>query len=214
MAHELGHWKKSHITNMVVFNTFYMLLFGLIMIPTIDNRYFLAAFSIQMESYFMTLVLFTLLYLRSVDIPIRILINYISRRNEHEADEYAVELGFGREASTALIRNFSQNKDIIFDSKIENFTSGTHPQFLNRLSKIKRETQIAEQNGVKPAPELALKVPEVSKNGAPPPPEVAHATIPSKIGLIESAVCPPINESKLLKPSSDDDDDGADQKLS
>ena len=62
VAHELGHWKKNHINKIVVINTVYMGVFGALMIPCIDNRQFLAAFNIHMESYFMTLVLFALLY--------------------------------------------------------------------------------------------------------------------------------------------------------
>ena len=35
VAHELGHWKLSHTMRMAIFNTFYMLIFGLIMTPFI-----------------------------------------------------------------------------------------------------------------------------------------------------------------------------------
>ena len=47
---------------MVILNAFYMLVFGLIMLPVIDNNQFLAAFNFHMESYFLTFLLFTLLY--------------------------------------------------------------------------------------------------------------------------------------------------------
>ena len=82
VAHELGHWKKSHITKMVIFNMFYMFVFGLIMLPFIDNKQFLSAFNIHMESYFMTLVLYALLYIRSADVAIRIFIHWLGRRHE------------------------------------------------------------------------------------------------------------------------------------
>ena len=121
VAHELGHWKKSHISWMIAFNTLYMGVFGMIMIPCIDNKQFLAAFNIQMESYFMTMLLFALLYMRSVDVPIRLFINWMSRQNEFSADAFAVKAGFRKETSTALIRNFSKNKDIIFSSDIDIF---------------------------------------------------------------------------------------------
>lgn len=77
VAHELGHWKKSHISKMVIFNTFYMFVFGLIMLPIIDNKQFLSAFNIHMESYFMALVLYALLYIRSADFVIRLLVHWI-----------------------------------------------------------------------------------------------------------------------------------------
>ena len=127
---------------MIVFNTFYMLVFGLLMIPCIDNENFLASFNIRMESYFLTMVLFTLLYQRSADVVIRCFIHWLERRNEYEADRYAVEVGFGEETSRAMIRNFSKNKDIIFVSSIDNFISSTHPPLLDRLDKIREATEV------------------------------------------------------------------------
>ena len=79
VAHELGHWKKNHLLKIAILNMFYMLIFGLIMIPVIDRDQFLASFNIYMESYFMTMVLYILFYLRSFDIPIRLFINWRSR---------------------------------------------------------------------------------------------------------------------------------------
>lgn len=90
VAHELGHWKKKHLLQGTITNMAYMLVFGLLMKPVIDNNQFLAAFNIYTESYFMTLVLFTLLYINSLDVVLRLFINAKSRENELEADQYAV----------------------------------------------------------------------------------------------------------------------------
>ena len=107
VAHELGHAKLHHIAKMMVFNCFYMLVFGALMIPVIDHKEFLASFNIYMESYFMTLVIFILFYQRSFDVPIRLLIKWIERKHEYEADAYAVKVGYGQHLNTGLIRNFS-----------------------------------------------------------------------------------------------------------
>ena len=53
---------------------FYMLIAGACIIPVTEHPPFLAAFNIHMESYFLTMVLFGLLYYRSVDIPLRLAI--------------------------------------------------------------------------------------------------------------------------------------------
>ena len=136
-------------------------VFGALMIPCIDNKQFLAAFNIQMESYFMTFVLFVLLYQRSVDIPIRMFITWYERRAEFEADKFAVEMGFLEETSTALVRNFSKNKDIIFASPLLTFIVSSHPSLLPRLERMKSVTKEMKES-IKPAPEMALKLPEVS----------------------------------------------------
>ena len=38
VAHELGHWKLKHTWRMALFNMFYMLVFGLLMTPIIENE--------------------------------------------------------------------------------------------------------------------------------------------------------------------------------
>lgn len=62
VAHELGHWYKDHLKKSVLVNVVYMTIFGAIMVPFVDNKEFLFAFSIGMESYYMQLVLYILLY--------------------------------------------------------------------------------------------------------------------------------------------------------
>lgn len=90
VAHELGHWKKKHLLQGTIINMVYMLLFGLFMKPVIDNNQFLASFNIYTESYFMTLVLFTRLYMVSIDVILRLFLNAKAREKELEADQYAV----------------------------------------------------------------------------------------------------------------------------
>ena len=83
VAHELGHSYHKHMPKMALFNMFYMLVFALVMTPIIDNEQFIAAFSIKMESYFMTFLLYAQLYYFTLDIPIRFLISWMERRAEY-----------------------------------------------------------------------------------------------------------------------------------
>ena len=76
---------------MAIFNMFYMFLFGSIMTPLIDNEQFLSSFSIKMKSYFMTFVLYALLYYFTLDVPIRMIIKWMERKAEYEADEFSVK---------------------------------------------------------------------------------------------------------------------------
>ena len=95
VAHELGHWKKAHMTKLVIFNVFYATVFGALMIPVIEHDPFLAAFGIYHQSYVMQLLLFGLLYQNSVDVVGRFLIRYIQREIEYSADAYSVKIGYG-----------------------------------------------------------------------------------------------------------------------
>ena len=62
LCHEIGHHKKKHIPKLLVFNTFYMLIFGALLIPLVEREDFLASFNIHMNSYLMLLLFYALLY--------------------------------------------------------------------------------------------------------------------------------------------------------
>ena len=98
-----------------------MLIAGACLIPVTDHAPFLNAFNIHMKSYFLTICFFGQLFYRSVDIPLRIGILWKQRLDEFEADKFGVRIGYGEASSSALIRNFASNKDILFTSWWQNF---------------------------------------------------------------------------------------------
>ena len=140
IAHELGHWKKWHMLRGFVFDSFYMLVFGAILIPLISRPAFLEAFNFHQDNFFVLLCFYTALYIHSVDVPIRLLIRKISRTYELEADSFSVQLGFGEAAYRALVRNHAQNKDVLFTSRLLVLLEYTHPPLLDRLAHIERLT--------------------------------------------------------------------------
>ena len=101
-----------------VINTIYVVLFALLMIPLMHHEPFLAAFGFYHENYFILLFIYVHLYYYTVDIPLRILLNLISRKFEIEADTYSVNVGYGKAQIRALVRNFAQNMDIVFASSL------------------------------------------------------------------------------------------------
>jgi len=123
---------------MMVTNMFYVLIWSACMIPLIDRPEFLAAFNIRMESYWMMLWLVFQLFKNSLDPILMLVIHAISRRNEYEADAFSVEAGFGEAAYSGMVRNFAQNKDIVFTSEFHNFTQSDHPALLDRLARIEK----------------------------------------------------------------------------
>ena len=88
-------------------NTIYVILLALLMIPLMENDAFLAAFGFYHENYFILLFLYVHLYYYTLDITMRIFINWSSRVFEFQADEYAVRVGLGMSSYNALVRNFA-----------------------------------------------------------------------------------------------------------
>ena len=95
MAHELGHWKESHLVKTTLLDTAYMVLFGLLLQCVENSAGFLSAFGFEQASYFASLGLFVWLFMVSVDPVLKVGIHANSRNLEHRADSYSTQLGFG-----------------------------------------------------------------------------------------------------------------------
>ena len=137
MAHELCHWKQSHLVKSSLTDTLYMVLFGCLLSLVLNKPNFLAAFGFHETSFFVSLGLFTWLYTVTLHQWILILIHKQSRLHEHQADEYAVKLGYGVSLQSALIRSYASNKDNLFNSWIDQLLIGSHPTLHERLAEIK-----------------------------------------------------------------------------
>ena len=67
----------------------------------------------------MSLFLFVQIWTCSVNFFFQIVTEYLSRRDDYEADVYAVKIGFGPSLRSGLIRNFGANQDNIFVSNLQ-----------------------------------------------------------------------------------------------
>ena len=65
-----------------------------------------------------------------IDWFFQIFVMYLSRRDETEADLFAVKYGYGKDLKNALIRNFGSNLDNIFNSKLDTSIFMSHPTLL------------------------------------------------------------------------------------
>ena len=96
VAHELGHWKESHLIKSSLLDTLYMVVFGIFLQLLTNQPGFLLSFGFHHESYFVSLGLVVWLYTISLDIPIRaFVLNGFARSIELQADTYSVKLGYG-----------------------------------------------------------------------------------------------------------------------
>ena len=72
----------------------------------------------------------------AVDWFFQLFVLYLSRRDETEADLYAVKRGYGKALKSGLIRNFGHNLDNFFNSPFTTFVFYTHPTLLQRIADI------------------------------------------------------------------------------
>ena len=103
------------------------------------------AFGFHQPSYFVSLGLFIWLYSMTVDVPLRIGLNYFSRYLEERADSFSVRQGFGVSMRNSLVRSAAKNLDNLFLSHIDVWLNHTHPDLFERLDNV--EKVLGEDHG-------------------------------------------------------------------
>ena len=89
LAHEVGHYKKKHVTQSIVLSVIQMgvlfLLFGTVaQLPVMAM-----VLGAQQNSFYLSLITFSMLYSPASTI-VGLFMNLFSRKNEYEADNYAM----------------------------------------------------------------------------------------------------------------------------
>lgn len=143
LAHEIGHFKKKHIIQRMIFSflqTF--LVFYLLYLATNEQSHFARglfdAFGVQEISIYAGLVFFMLLY-SPVSKLLSIIGNAISRKHEFEADAYAAEIqGSPEYLVTALKKLSADNLSNLTPHPLPVFLDYSHPPMLVRIKALKR----------------------------------------------------------------------------
>jgi STE24 endopeptidase len=135
LAHEIGHYKKKHILKSLissVFLTGFMLfLFSLV----VDNPMLSIAMGAGGASFHIGLVVFGILY-SPLSLIIGLISNYISRKNEFQADEFAGKHFSKAVLASALKKLSLRNLSNMIPHPTYVFFHYSHPPLLRRLEKL------------------------------------------------------------------------------
>lgn len=137
LAHEVGHYQKKHVfINMILS----LLLTGLtlyILSLFINNSILSEALSVSKPSFHIGLIAFGILYSPISEIT-GILMNYISRKFEYQADDYAKE-HFNRSALISSLKKLSKNSlSNLTPHKANVFVHYSHPTLLQRVINLNK----------------------------------------------------------------------------
>jgi len=135
LAHEIGHYKKKHVlTNMLMslaITGFTLYLFSLF----INNAILSEALSVQIPSFHIGLITFGILYSPISEIT-GILMNFISRKFEYQADDYA-KTNFDGNALISSLKKLSKNSlSNLTPHKANVFIHYSHPTLLQRVMNL------------------------------------------------------------------------------
>jgi len=135
LAHEMGHYKKKHVIRRLVSS---ILLTGLMLFLfslVVDNPALSGALGTGTSSFHIGLVVFGILY-SPLSLVIGLAGNYLSRKNEFEADRYVRDTYNPEYLASALKKLSVKNMSNLIPHPAYVFFHYSHPPLLARLAKL------------------------------------------------------------------------------
>ncbi len=136
LAHEIGHYKKKHIQKSMIISFVHTgVLFYLLSLFLFDKGLY-SAFFMREQQIYAGLIFFGMLY-SPIEIVLSIFMNALSRKNEFEADRFAVETTCDGKAMIESLKKLSEHN-------LSNLTphpyyvsiNYSHPPVLKRIQAI------------------------------------------------------------------------------
>jgi len=138
LAHEMGHFKKKHIIKRMITGIVQMgVVFFLISI-FISHKGLFSAFFMENISIYAGLIFFSMLY-SPIDLFISIIFQVLSRKDEYEADRFAVRtLKESSSLISALKKLSVHNLSNLTPHPFYVFLNYSHPPVLERIHALKK----------------------------------------------------------------------------
>lgn len=135
LAHEIGHYKKNHVLiNMLaslIMTGITLFIFSLL----INNIILSQALSVEMPSFHIGLITFGILYSPISELT-GILMNYMSRKFEYQADNYAKINYNGKDLISSLKKLSKNSLSNLTPHKANVFLHYSHPTLLQRVQNL------------------------------------------------------------------------------
>lgn len=135
LAHEIGHYKKKHIISNLLIGIIQTGLMFFIFSLLISNPDLSKALGVEEPKFHIGLIAFGILY-TPISFFIGIGMNVFSRRNEYQADAYAVKFGMGQDLISGLKKLTAKNLSNLTPHPLYVFFHYSHPTLLQRINKI------------------------------------------------------------------------------
>jgi STE24 endopeptidase len=140
LAHEIGHYKLKHTRSTLVLSVLQTGIMLYLLSLIIDNPLLAETLSVKTMSFHIGLITFSLLYSPMSTIT-GIFMNYVSRKNEFQADAYATQTEYGAQLITALKKLSVDNLGNLYPHPAYVFVHHSHPPILKRIEAIKNKSK-------------------------------------------------------------------------
>lgn len=132
LAHEIGHYKKKHIYQSLIISVLTMGITFYILSLFLNNLPLAEALGGKVSSFHLGVLGFSLL-IAPISEVLGLAMNYLSRKNEYEADQFAVQFGLGdalisglKKISVKALSNLNPHPLVVF-------WYYSHPTLLQRV---------------------------------------------------------------------------------
>ena len=144
LAHEIGHYKKKHIIKGMIISIVHMgVLFYLLSI-FLSHKGLFDAFYMEQMGVYTGLIFFGMLY-APVEMILSILMQIFSRKNEYEADQFALETtGDAPSFISALKKLSADNLSNLTPHPLYVFLNYSHPPVLQRIRRLGKENLVVK----------------------------------------------------------------------
>ncbi len=137
LAHEIGHFKKRHLLIGLWITIFHMGGLFFLLSLFLTQKGLFDAFYMRHMSVYAGFVFFGMLY-TPIELFLTVFLNMLSRRNEREADRFAVTTTHLKEAYITALKKLSvHNLSNLTPHPFYHFLYATHPTALERILAVK-----------------------------------------------------------------------------
>ena len=138
LAHEIGHYKKKHILQGMIISILHTGIMFFLLSIFLSHRGLFDAFYMEQMSIYTGLIFFGMLY-TPLEVILSIFMQLFSRKNEYEADRFAVETTKDSNPFVNALKGLSvHNLANLTPHPFYVFLNYSHPPVLERIRAIKR----------------------------------------------------------------------------
>lgn len=138
LGHEIGHYKKKHVVKHLLLSLINLAILFYLIPYFISSRGLFSAFGVEQISIYCGLIFFMLLY-QLFTRPLHVLLNFMSRKHEFEADQFASKVTGNAQIMVEALKKLSKDSlSNLTPHPFYVFLHYSHPPVLERIHALNR----------------------------------------------------------------------------
>jgi STE24 endopeptidase len=138
LAHEIGHYKKKHVIQSIFLSVISTGITFFILSLFLENSLLAEALGGENASFHLGIIGFSFLFAPISEFT-GLFFNFLSRRNEYQADQYAVRFDLGDALISGLKKLSVKSLSNLNPHPLPIFWYYSHPTLLQRIERIRNE---------------------------------------------------------------------------